>query len=343
MRILVLHAWLKGNLGDVLQLSVLLSALRELKPRALDLAGFPARPAVETADVLRLADRYVPDPFPWYWKLVPALAEQLVLEPWWRRRRVALFSRYDALVCAPGPYLAAYDARAPSALCDITVATELGLPVVLSSHSVGPLQASGLAAVARATARIAREPATYHYLCERGMSTVLSADLAFLYPYAGMDAPGGIQPPYRALFLRSNNLDANRLRLEDGAVFEGSRLIAEAAGDRLVLATSDCRRDERFLAQAARNLGLSWVGCRSVKELVALIGASSGVVSDRYHPAICAAALGKPALVLSNREPHKMQGLKDLLADNTLEELQGLARAGLRTLRDALQGSKRAI
>jgi polysaccharide pyruvyl transferase WcaK-like protein len=340
MRILVLHAWLKGNLGDVLQLSVLLSALRELKPRDLDLAGFPARPADESADVLRLADRYVPDPFPWYWKLAPAVAEKLVLEPWWRRRREALFSRYDALVCAPGPYLAAYDARAPSALCDITVARELGLPVVLSSHSVGPLQAGGLAAVAKATARIAREPATYHYLCERGMSAVLSADLAFLYPYAGMDAPGGIQPPYRVLFLRSNNLDANRLRLEDGGVFEGSRLIAEAAGDRLVLATSDCRRDERFLARAARKLGLSWVGCRSVSELVALIGASSGVVSDRYHPAICAAALGKPALVLSNREPHKMQGLKNLLADNTLEELQGLACAGLRTLRDALRGSK---
>ena len=52
MRILVVHAWLKGNLGDVLQLSVLLSALRELKPRVLDLAGFPARPAEETAEVL---------------------------------------------------------------------------------------------------------------------------------------------------------------------------------------------------------------------------------------------------------------------------------------------------
>jgi polysaccharide pyruvyl transferase WcaK-like protein len=339
MRILVLHAWLKGNLGDVLQLSVLLSALRELKPRVLDLAGFPARPAHETAEVLRLADGYVPESFPWYWKLAPTLAEKLVLEPWWRQRRKALFSRYDALVFAPGPYLADYDARAPSALCDITIATELGLPVVLSSHSVGPLQADGLAAVARATVRIAREPATHDYLRERGMSAVSSADLAFLYPYTGMEARGGIEPPYRLLFLRSNNLNANRLRLENGGVFEGSRVIAEAAGDRLVLATSDYRRDQSFLARAAHNLGLSWVGCRSVTELVTLIGGSSGVVSDRYHPAICAAALGKPALVLSNREPHKMQGLKNLVADNTLEELQGLARAGLRTLRDTLRGS----
>jgi polysaccharide pyruvyl transferase WcaK-like protein len=337
MRILVLHAWLKGNLGDVLQLSVLLSALRELKPRVLDLAGFPARPAPETGEVLRLADRYVPDCFPWYWTLAPVLVGKVVFEPWWGQRRRALFSLYDAIVCAPGPYLADYDARVTSALCDISIAAEAGLPVVLSSHSIGPLQPEGLAAVAKATVRIAREPSTLHYLHERGMSAVLSADLAFLYPYPGTGARGSIRPPYRLIFLRSNNLDANRLRLENGAVFEGSRLIAEATSDRLVLATSDYRRDERFLARAARNLGVSWVGSRSVTELVQLIAATSGVVSDRYHPAICAAALGKPAQVLSNREPHKMEGLKDLLADNTLEELQELARAGLRTLSDTLR------
>jgi polysaccharide pyruvyl transferase WcaK-like protein len=268
--------------------------------------------------------------------LAPALVGKVVFEPWWRRRRKALFSRYDAIVCAPGPYLADYDLRVTSALCDITIATELGLPVVLSSHSIGPLPKQGLPAVANATVRVAREPSTYHYLCERGISAVLSSDLAFLYPYAATGAGGSIPSPYRLVFLRSNNLDANALRIENGALFEGSRLIAEASSDRLVLATSDYRRDGRFLAKAARQLGVSWVGCRSVAELVALIGDSSGVVSDRYHPAICAAALGKPAHLLSNREPHKMQGLKNLLADNTLEELQELARTGLRAVRDAL-------
>jgi polysaccharide pyruvyl transferase WcaK-like protein len=336
MRILVLHAWLKGNLGDVLQLSVLLSALRELKPRALDLAGYPAQPAPETAEVLRLADRYVSDAFPWYWNLAPALVGKTVFEPWWRKRRQALFSHYDAIVCAPGPYLADYDRRVTSALCDITIATEMGLPVALSSHSIGPLQRDGLAAVSKAAVRIARESSTYSYLCERGMSAVLSADLAFLYPYVDTGSRGSIPSPYRLIFLRSNNLDADALRLEQGALFEGSRLIAEASSDPVVLATSDYRRDEHFLARAARRLGVTWMACHSVPDLVTLIGSSSGVVSDRYHPAICAAVLGKPAQVLSNREPHKMQGLKNLLADNTLDELQRLARTGLGTLRDAL-------
>jgi polysaccharide pyruvyl transferase WcaK-like protein len=337
MRILVLHAWLKGNLGDVLQLSVLLSALRELKPSALDLAGFPARPAEETAAVLNLVDRYLPDTFPWYWKLAPPLVEKVVIEPWWSARRKALFSRYDAIVCAPGPYLADYDLRVTSALSDITIASELGLPAILSSHSIGPLQPQRLAAVAKATIRIARESSTYRYLCERGLSATLSSDLAFLYPYARTSARGSLAPPYRLIFLRSNNLEVDALRVENGALFAGSRVIAEGSSDRLVLATSDYRRDGRFLASVARKLALTWVPCRSVAELVALVGASSGVVSDRYHPAICAAALGKPAQVISNREPHKMEGLKHLLADHTLEELQNLARAGLSTLRNALR------
>jgi polysaccharide pyruvyl transferase WcaK-like protein len=337
MRVLVLHAWLKGNLGDVLQLSVLLSALRDLKPDVLDLAGHPARPAEETAEVLSLIDRYVPDTFPWYWSVAPAMVGDVVFEPWWRKRRTALFSRYDAIVCAPGPYLADYDCRATSALSDVAIATDLGLPVVLSSHSIGPLTRKRLAAVAKATVRVARESSTYHYLCEHGMSVVPSADFAFLYPYAAIDARVPAGPPYRLVFLRSNNLDARALRLDDGALYEGVRLIAEASRDRLVLATSDYRRDGRFLAKAARRLGVSWIACRSVTDLVQLVASSSGVVSDRYHPAICAAALGKPAQLLSNREPHKMQGLKSLLAGNTLEDLQELARAGLRAVRDTLR------
>lgn len=336
MRILVLHAWLKGNLGDVLQLSVLLSALRELGPARLDLAGFPARPAPETDEVLQLVDRYLPDTFPWYWSMSPAVAAKLAFEPWWKSRRRALFSGYDAIVCAPGPYLADYDRRAPSALCDLTVARELGKRLVLASHSIGPLQADGLSAVAGASVRVAREASTYHYLHEHGIPVVASADLAFLYPYR---PPSGQTPgeSYRLVFLRSNNLDARKLRRGQGALFEGSRLIAPATGDPIMLTTSDYRRDERFLTRAARGLGVPFVPCRSVSELVALVNGSSGVVSDRYHPAICAAVLGKPARVLPNREPHKMQGLETLLDDHSVEELQALARSGLDAVRAAIR------
>ena len=337
MRILVLHAWLKGNLGDVLQLSVLLSALRQLEPVSLDLAGYPGRPAEETTELLALVDRYLPDTFPWYWHFSPTMAARLIFEPWWKKRRAALFSRYDAIVCAPGPYLADYDPRVTSAVSDIAIARDLGLPVVLASHSIGPLDRARLTTIATAAVRIAREPSTYYYLGERGISSVLSADLAFLYPYAAAGAPRDVAPPYRVAFLRSNNLNVKALRFEDGALFDGERLLASTGTDPLVLATTDYRRDQRFLTQAASRLGVRCVSCRTVPELVRLIGASSGVVSDRYHPAICAAALGKPAQVLTNREPHKMQGLQSLLEGKTFAELQRLARAGLRTVQEALR------
>src|SRR5688572_16123680 len=183
MRILVVHAWLRGNLGDVLQLSVLLTALRELSPRTLDLAGYPAHPAPAAADLLKLADHYLDEPFVRFWKFTPRPLVAGIVEPWWRRRRTRLFSRYDAVVCAPGPYLAAYDPRAPSALSDLVVAAGLGLPVVLSNHSIGPLSATDLAKIARASTCIAREPATYRYLRLHDIPCFQSADFAFLYPY----------------------------------------------------------------------------------------------------------------------------------------------------------------
>ena len=101
MKILVLHAWLKGNLGDVLQLSVLLSALRELKPGRLDLAGFPSRPAPETGEVLQLADGYLPDTFPWYWAMAPATAGTFLFQAWWRARRPTATSAPSVSGC-PG-------------------------------------------------------------------------------------------------------------------------------------------------------------------------------------------------------------------------------------------------
>ncbi len=337
MKLLVVHAWLKGNLGDVLQLTVLLTALRELRPRVLDLAGFPASPPESLDGVLALADRFIPDPFAWYWKSTPAPVVKLWLEPRWHARRKTLFAGYDAIISAPGPFLADYDRRAPSALADIAVAADLGRLVVLSSHSIGPLSPAALPIVARASIRIAREPWTHAYLEARGIGSVSSADLAFLYPYERDLGPAPLEPPYRVVFLRANNLRTRALRVVNGALFDGDREIAAGSPHPIVLATSDRRRDERFITSAARWLGVPSVVCRRVPELVQLIAGASEVVSDRYHPAICGAVLGKRTRVLPNREPHKMGGLAALLDHRPLAELQAAARAGVSALHNALR------
>jgi polysaccharide pyruvyl transferase WcaK-like protein len=71
-------------------------------------------------------------------------------------------------------------------------------------------------------------------------------------------------------------------------------------------------------------------------ELLALIAGSTGVISDRYHPIICAVALGKPAEILPNKEAHKMEGLKGLVGENELDSLRALSRAGLDAVKGAL-------
>jgi len=340
MKLLVVHSWLRGNLGDVLQGSVLLRALRESGASTLDLAGFPSTPGEGARDLVALADRHVSEPFNWFWNYLPAAARALTVEPRWRRRRAELFSRYDAIISAPGPFLAEYDARLPSALCDLEVAADLGIPFILASHSIGPLSPDSLRRIARATLCVAREDATHEYLAAHGLRSVRSADLAFLFPFEASPARSAnrlnVAGPFRLLFLRSRNLRARRIKLSRGCLRCGSRNIALGASERLVVATSDSKRDGRFVAKLSRRLGAPAAACRSVAELVSLIAGCSGVISDRYHPAICAAVLGKPAEILPNREPHKMLGLQALLQKNQLDSLRDLAQAGLSALRAAL-------
>lgn len=328
---------MKGNLGDVLQLTVLLEALRELRPRVLDLAGYPASPPPALSGVIALADRYIADSFAWQWKFLPSPIVTGVLEPRWAKRRRAWFSGYDAIISAPGPFLAEYDPRAPGALADINAAVDIGRPAILSGHSIGPLSPAAMRIVARASTRIAREPATHRYLADHGITSVPSADLAFLYPFDRDLGPPPIEPPYRLLFLRSNNLRKRALRLVDGGLFEGRQEITAPSSTRIVLATSDPRRDEAFVTAVARRLGVPSVICRSVPELVRLTAGASEVISDRYHPAICGAVLGKPTRVVPNREPHKMNGLTALLDGRPVAELQHAARAGIAALHDALR------
>jgi polysaccharide pyruvyl transferase WcaK-like protein len=343
MKLLVVHAWLRGNLGDVLQGSVLLRSLRDVAPATLDLAGFPSRPGEGARELLALADRHVPEPFNWYWRYAPEAARALTLEPLWRRRRRDLFSRYDAVISAPGPFLADYDARLPSALADLEVAVDLGIPFVLASHSIGPLSPDSLRRIAAATLCVAREDATHAYLAAHGLRSVRSADLAFLFPYEESLAACADKPKlggrYRLLFLRSRNLPARRIERKPEYLRIGSHQIALQPGEQLVAATSDASRDGRFLTKLTRRLDAPVVSCRSVAELVSLVAGCSGVLSDRYHPAICAAALGKPAEILPNREPHKMLGLQALLENHPIDSIRDLARAGLSALRSALSNA----
>ena len=239
MRILVVHAWLKGNLGDALQLTVLLTALRELRPRVLDLAGFPASPPEALASVLALSDRFIADPVRLGTGSPRRARRQCVARAALARtpESPVLRVRRDHLRAWSVPRRLR-PAR-PSALADIAAAAELGRLVILSSHSIGPLSPEALQVVARASIRIAREPWTHAYLGARRIDSVSSADLAFLYPYERELGPPPLEPPYRVLFLRSNNLRKQR------AADRARRRVRGRTRDRAVLTASHRAGDER--------------------------------------------------------------------------------------------------
>jgi polysaccharide pyruvyl transferase WcaK-like protein len=305
MRLLVVHTWLRGNLGDVLQASVLLRGLRELRPSALELGGFPRKPGAGARELVALADRHVPEPFAWHLHLAPAALAKRVLEPDWRKRRAALFSRYDAVVSAPGPFLAEYDARWHAALADLDVARDLEMPFVLSSHSIGPLPEAALARIRRASVCVAREGATHDYLAKHGVPSVRSADYAFLFPFrevlASASAPA-VSGAYRVLILRSRNVKAGRVERTFTGLRLGEHEIPLAPAEKLVVATSDAHRDRRFVRALASRLGTASVVCGSVMEVLALIAGSSGVVADRDLPVICAGGRGRRAEILPYKE-----------------------------------------
>jgi len=257
-----------------------------------------------------------------------------------------LFRRYDAIISAPGPFLAAYDYRAPAALFDLALARELGLPFILSSHSIGPLSDSALAGLHAASVCVAREQSTHDFLAAHGVRSVQAADYAFLYPYDDHLRGGAGTPPvagpYRVVCMRSNNFAFDEIERRGTVLRCGPHEFSLAREERVVLMTSDSKKDAKFLRRLAHKLGEPAVDCRSVPELVRLIAGSTGVISDRYHPAICGRVLGKPVEVLVNREPHKMKGLKALLTQHDLPTLQGLARAGLDAVRAALPPERKA-
>lgn len=110
----------------------------------------------------------------------------------------------------------------------------------------------------------------------------------------------------------------------------------DCRGSRLVLATSDERWDADILRTLAARLGSDFVLCAGPRELYALVSASAGTISDRYHPALCAARAGTLVRIIPNREPHKMVGLRRLVETRSPAEIDALSRGGLEAVSRAL-------
>mgnify|MGYP000415014372 CR=1 FL=1 len=337
MNILVIHAWLRGNVGDILHGAVLLRLLRSLQPDRLDLCGYPSQPPRPCRALTDLADRYIGRSFAWWWHFLPSCTHSPALETLRRGPIARLFGTYDVVVSMPGPFLSRHDARLNASLFDISLARDAGARFVLAGHSIGPLPDYAVPYLKRVNLCVAREPETARYLRGLGIEPVRAADYGFVYASELMSHPLPnplpCNGPTAAIFLRSDRLDPGRIGIKGGRLTCGGKVLADYTGCRPVLATSDPARDGKPLGRLSRRLNIPFVAASTPRELFGLVDNCRHVVSDRYHPLVCAAALGTRTTVLTDGTKHKMLGLRELLEQGDPVQLHRKARNGLDAVR----------
>ncbi len=300
-RLLVTHAWLRGNLGDLCICEQLVRGLRERVPGArIDLVSVPAGDWRGGSHLRGLCDSYGEHGFD------TDLSD--------------VFREFDAVIVAPGGGLQSPDdARGAAMLRDAAACAAMGIRHAFAGHSLHPSFDTSQAAK---SFFVAREPESHALLLRRGHRVARSADPAWLRPMPARAS----QRSGTLLFLRHNHvhnarLERNELTL-DGKMM---RLHAEP----LTLASSDPRRDGHTLRRLASEWGIAYEPSETLEHLLALINRSAHVIGDRYHPVIFARMLGVPATYV--RQDHSLRdlGLQTMLDGHTVAELQRMAVHGL--------------
>lgn len=330
-----MHAWLTGNLGDVWHMSALIERLRRLDPSLLTLSGFPephpsCDPVVASVDNVVLENPRLPKRA----ELRPAMCLEHV------RDRRLLFENYDAVISVPGPFLQSSARRLDKAALDVRSARDVGAKFIVACHSMGPFNGDDDLFLRHADLIVSREPCTRRYLQGRGISSVDGADLAFSFDPSPLDADlavADLPTRFGLVFLRSNNLDLSRIRRRQSTLFFDEEPLWTSTAPDMVLATSDRLRDMKSLQPLADRLEMQLVACDSLANLSVLTSAANDVLSDRYHPAIAALKASTPVHILSIDDRHKMDGLRELARDLTLEQIHERSEAALQAIEHCLQ------
>ena len=321
MKILIIHSWLTGNVGDIMHAYVLVKNLSKIHGIEIDIAGFPEDIASNWQFITQNFIR----------KCIPEKPEDPEINT---ENRINLFKNYDLIISMPGPFLSNMDHRKRYALLDLKIAKALNKPFIFGGHSIGPIDNSDIKILQYADMIIARETITHHYLNSINVNNHLSADYSFLYPipffkFQGLRYFKRYKLKYKVLFLRHDNLDYSKIKAVDGMIQYTNMNIINGSKHIIVLGSSDQYRDQKKIKALSKSIGIPHVICQNPDELIALISFSSGVVSDRYHPCIIAHRLGKNLKIIESMNNFKMDGLKELIQEKTNKEITNLAKAGV--------------
>lgn len=310
MHILLLHGWLRGNLGDACMTDQLLQYLRRRFANAhITLVSEPRGQWTIPADLLSRVDTFIEQPY--------------------RDPVDELIATADAVINVPGGGLQdPADARGAFMLRDAELCHRLGIFHAFVGHS---FHASFDLPALQGSFILAREPASHALLASRGISAHLSADPAFLLsaPSAASACSG------TALFLRRWHFQ--EVAKHDKTLMMDDRTV-KYEHEPLILASSDPLRDDSVLAPFAAQHALRYERCFDLSHLLRVIGSAEHVISDRYHPVIFAAMLGVPFTFLQRKGSLRDEGLSIFLREKSIAELRELSAAGFGMMCDVMAG-----
>ncbi len=312
MRILLLHGWLRGNLGDACITDQLLHVLRSRFPQAhLTLVSEPHGEWTVPADLLSRVDTFI--------------------ERSYRDPVDALIAGSDVVINVAGGGLQdPGDPRGPCMLRDAEVCHRLGIFHAFAGHS---FHASFDLSALQGSFILAREPASHALLASRGISAHLTADPAFLL---SLPLPPAVREG-TMLFLRCWHF--NRIA-KHGKVLTMDDRTMEYDCEPLTLASSDPLRDDAVLTPLVDRYALRYERCFDLSHLLRVIGSAKHVISDRYHPVIFAAMLGLPFTFLKRKGSLRDEGLSIFLREKSIAELTELSAAGFGMMCDAMAAGR---
>lgn len=288
MKCLLVGNYGAGNLGDEALREYFLSSFPSVQWIAL--SARPSRPN----EVPRL----------------PSGVRSLVSTPWWRTIRELRLA--DAVVFGGGSLFTDVESAAACLLWwwHGFVARRFRKPLILVFQGIGPFRTKIGRWCARNTVRHAkfvsvRDEESWRQAKRWNSCVVLSFD-----PVLNMVKPAARQT--------SNEVLAVIPRMNSGsALLKAVSDVSErnAPQTRILSLQPDCAAERRACEKIRAAIGpsASVHRVRSIAELAALLGGCGRVITERYHGAIAAIALGLPVEIIPQRDSDKLASLRTIL------------------------------
>ncbi len=364
---LMIHAWMTGNIGDVLHTKPIIKYLQK-KGYKVHLSGYYPKENYEWENIIKIID---------------AFYKEDVVRDYDRIKRKKLFSQYEKVIFIPGPYISNIDKkRKEASLTDIEILSELPqTKCILAGHSFSKLNKEDFDILKRADVIVSREIESWNYLNKNGCKTVLSADLAFVY----LSEMYKIEETVREVnkrkdkklcFLRHDNikleelfginennliktikkiLNCNFLPLKDKIIIilkiSLEKIISKNSKNTGIstislkginqdskidinietcdFATSDEFRDNPKMGKVCLINNYKFINCNKVQKLINVILKYNVIISDRYHPAIVSFYFGKETICLPSKNDLKMRGLVLMIKNHSIKNIIKLAKKSL--------------